>query len=133
VTTQELHVQLQALGVTPLAPVPVPPKRFTWPAQLSGLGIRRLGVFTGCGTCGLGSWVQYGDEPLCWACAGRAAANWVNLDKNSDKNSDKKAGVALSKLLNLDLDAEWLDYAQAAGLDEAVTNAGLEALQKAEP
>jgi hypothetical protein len=52
---------------------------------------------------------------------------------NLDKNPDKKAGVTLSKLLNFDLDAEWLDYAKAAGLDEAVTNAGLEALQKEEP
>ena len=123
--------------------------------------------------CVAGTWAPYGDEPLCWACAGREAAsgtpmpdlvkpavntvvdpvnrtadpkvkagnsdnvqvnlgaNWVNLDKNSDKN-DKKAGITLGRLLNLDLDADWLAYATAAGLDEAVVNAGFEALRKGE-
>jgi hypothetical protein len=155
VTTQELHVQLQALGVTPLAPVPVPPKRFTWPVALPSLGSRRLGVFTGCGTCGLGTWVQYGAQPRCWRCAGREAASGIPKEmslKISDHvdqvgqvqdghvvpgEAHLAVGVVsdevLAKVLTGNLAAAWRGYVQSQELDEALVQAGLEALEKAEP
>jgi hypothetical protein len=76
---QELRTRLQELGVPLVDEVPTPPRTFVWPAQLPSLGSRRLGVFTGCGTCGLGTWVQYGAQPRCWRCAGREAASGIPM------------------------------------------------------
>jgi hypothetical protein len=155
VIVAELRTRLVELGVELVAEVPAPPRTFVWPAQLPSLGIRRLGVFTGCGTCGLGTWVQYGAQPRCWRCAGREAASGTTKDmlcKISDHvdqvgqvqdghvvpgEAHLAVGVVsdevLAKVLTGNLAAAWRGYAQSQGLDEALTQAGLEALGEAEP
>jgi pyochelin synthetase len=44
------------------------PYAFPWPDAVPGYGARLVGPFDLC-RCGTGSWVRYGDTPLCLACA----------------------------------------------------------------
>jgi hypothetical protein len=148
VSPQELHAQLAALGVAILPQVPVPPRSFTWPAELPGLGARMLGAYTRCTTCEFGTWVRYGAEPRCWVCAGRAAAiapaamvasnhcpAIVEVDDHVESGvvhlaADIVSDETLAKVFTGDLAAAWRRYAKARALDEAVVQAGLEAIRK---
>jgi hypothetical protein len=42
---------------------------FPWPDELSGLGVRHVGPFIPCHSCGRGTWVRYGLRALCLGCA----------------------------------------------------------------
>jgi hypothetical protein len=65
------------------------------------------------------------DAPAADPITGRVP---VRLD-----DSPAAIGALVIRLLNDTVEPDWLAYAQAAGLDEAVTHAGLEALRRAEP
>jgi TubC N-terminal docking domain len=40
-----------------------------WPDALPGIGPRRIGAFSPCVLCGVGSWARYGNIVLCLRCA----------------------------------------------------------------
>jgi hypothetical protein len=40
-----------------------------WPDALPALGSRDVGPYTACADCGTGTWVRFGDYPLCLGCA----------------------------------------------------------------
>jgi len=42
---------------------------YPWPDAISGLGDRRVRSFDLCTDCHRGTWIVYGDKPLCLACA----------------------------------------------------------------
>ena len=53
--------------------VPGAPRRpsyaFPWPDAVPGLGARTVGPYDPCANCARGSWVRYGADVLCCACA----------------------------------------------------------------
>jgi hypothetical protein len=44
---------------------------FPWPDTVPGFGSRRVVPFELCSACGIGTWIMYGDRPLCLPCARR--------------------------------------------------------------
>jgi hypothetical protein len=60
------------LGAAPTEPGELAP-RMPWPAELPGLGPRRIGPYASCLRCGTGSWARYGSIVYCLPHAQDAA------------------------------------------------------------
>jgi hypothetical protein len=52
------------LGESPATPEDVAPP-MPWPAEVLGLGPRRIGLFAPCARCRTGSWVRYSETTYC--------------------------------------------------------------------
>ena len=63
-------------GTDPSVPRPAPAYAFSWPDAVPALGTRHVGPFTPCHECAKGTWVIYGQTPLCLECvlSGRGGA-----------------------------------------------------------
>jgi hypothetical protein len=43
-----------------------------WPDELVDLGARHVGPYVACADCGAGTWVRFGERPMCLGCANAA-------------------------------------------------------------
>jgi hypothetical protein len=128
VIVAELRARLVELGVPLIPEIPTPPRSFVWPAELPGLGARRLGAYTGCTTCSLGTWVRYGAEPRCWRCAEREATSGttenvvVGTAKITMNTATDSISTPIVETVDLwmDLMAVWVDRQ-----DDQVDQAGV--------